>query len=106
MLEIISFLKSTGTLIIMGAIALSAFFFKFYSWWKNRKIEHLEKTVERQNNAIEIYEAKDKIHRKDNEIDNKVDSKIDATEDKLGRGEQSDAEVVSNALNDFFGEKK
>ena len=90
-------------MVSIAVIAGAAFFFKLYSWWKNRKIEWLERTAERQDNAIEVYEKKEEIYKHDTVVDEKTEDKIEAVERKLGQGEESDANIVSGALNGFFG---
>lgn len=100
-------LVSSAWPIILASLAGLVFgAFKLIAWWQGKHIEGLEHTVQRQDNAIEAHEANAQSTSHDREIDEETEGKIDAVEDKLGQGEESDANTMSNALNDFFGSKK
>jgi hypothetical protein len=104
-MEYLALLKGTFGIVAIILVVCGGVGLKLWSWWKNKHIEGLEHTVERQDNAIEVYEKKDEVTQHDQKVDQQTDATISTVEGKMGHGEDSDAQAVSEGLDDFFNKK-
>jgi len=66
-----------------------------------------DKTIEDQQKVIDVLEAKDEINKEDQKIDSDTSQKITDIEKEInGKSDQDAAKVVSDNINDYFGDKK
>ncbi len=73
--------------------------------WRNRR---LKATVERQDAVIKGHQAKEKVHNQDLELESAADTQIDDLRERVSRAESPEqaAQIVGDALNEYFGGKK
>jgi tRNA(Glu) U13 pseudouridine synthase TruD len=89
--------------IILGAIGLVVL---LWNRIMKKRLEEQGRTIEELRNAEQVHQAKEDIHKKDDQIDQQVDDRVDELEDKIqGKPEQEQAEIVSDTLDDYFKDK-
>lgn len=98
-MEILSLLASLKTVLISAGLGLVA----LLGWWQSRRNKGRNTTINRQEAALEIYQAKGEIAAQDRYLDAEKEKKINALDEKTYKHSPEEAAVaVSGALNDFF----
>lgn len=90
-----------------GILGVAGIVAGLWALWAKRKINRQADTIDHQDRVIRGHQAKEKVHEQDRVLETEADDHIAEIRKKVDHAERPEqaAQVVGDALNEYFGSK-